>query len=128
VIDWVYIRFFGNGGYWFRPYGESLGRAPSNQGLLPLSFGASLRPLEGALRSKAEGELTLGLMSGEKQKQTRFPVGARLAREKRPDNAFIQTVRVIVDVHRQQAGSYNFESCEPNHRVGAGLLRAAFRR
>jgi hypothetical protein len=21
---WVYIRFFGNGGYWFRPYGGSL--------------------------------------------------------------------------------------------------------
>jgi hypothetical protein len=20
--DWVNIRFFGNGGYWFRPYGE----------------------------------------------------------------------------------------------------------
>jgi hypothetical protein len=35
-----------------------------------------------------------------------FPVGARLAREKRPDNAFIQTARVIVDVHRRQAGSY----------------------
>ncbi|EJM83406.1 hypothetical protein PMI33_04365, partial [Pseudomonas sp. GM67] len=31
--DWVNIRFFGEGGYWFRPYGESLGRAPSNQGL-----------------------------------------------------------------------------------------------
>ncbi|MHC8309793.1 hypothetical protein ACYZUC_09230 [Pseudomonas sp. GT1P32] len=41
------------------------------------------------------------------------------------DNAFIQTARVIVDVHRQQAGSYNFESCEPNHRVGAGLLAIA---
>ncbi|MCP1518617.1 hypothetical protein J2Y74_002927 [Pseudomonas migulae] len=38
----------------------------------------STRPLEGALRSKAEGELTLGLMSGENQKQTRFPVGAGL--------------------------------------------------
>jgi hypothetical protein len=45
-------------------------------------------------------------MSGENQKQTRFPVGARLAREKRPGNAFIQTACVIVDVHRQQAGSY----------------------
>ncbi|CAI8994496.1 hypothetical protein EMIT0P44_890001 [Pseudomonas sp. IT-P44] len=53
-------------------------------------------------------------MSGGNQKQTRFPVGARLAREKRRDNAFIQTARVIVGAHRQQAGSYNFESCEPN--------------
>ncbi len=36
------------------------------------------RPLEGALRSKAEGELTLGLMSGGNQKRTGFPVGAGL--------------------------------------------------
>ncbi|CAI8908214.1 hypothetical protein EMIT0P44_30197 [Pseudomonas sp. IT-P44] len=40
-LSGVHIRFCGNGGYQFRPYGESLGRAPSNQGLLPLSFGAS---------------------------------------------------------------------------------------
>jgi|GEM_PF-1889605 len=45
-------------------------------------------------------------MSGENQKRTRFPCRSRLAGEKRPDNAFIQTARVIVDVHRQQAGSY----------------------
>jgi hypothetical protein len=40
----------------------------------------SIRPSEGAGRSKskAEGELTLGLMSGEKRNQTRFPVGAGL--------------------------------------------------
>nr|WP_256667148.1 hypothetical protein [Pseudomonas sp. SJZ080] len=63
-------------------------------------------PFEGALRSKTEGELTLGLMSGGNQKRTRCPVGARLAREKRLGDALIQTPRVIVDVHRQQAGSY----------------------
>ncbi len=57
-----------------------------------------------------------------------IPCRSRLAGEKRLDNAFIQTARVIVDVHRWQASSYHFESCEPNHRVGAGLLRAAFRR
>jgi hypothetical protein len=33
--DGGHIRFCGNGGYWFRPYGGSLGKAPSNQGLLP---------------------------------------------------------------------------------------------
>ncbi len=38
----------------------------------------STRPLEGALRSKAEGELTLGLMSGGNQKRMGFPVGAGL--------------------------------------------------
>ena len=31
---------------------------------------------------------------------------SRLAGEKRPDDAFIQAARVIVDVHRQQAGAY----------------------
>jgi hypothetical protein len=38
----------------------------------------STQPLEGALRSRAEGELTLGLMSGGNQKRMRFPVGAGL--------------------------------------------------
>jgi hypothetical protein len=42
----VYIRFFGNGRQWFRSYSGSLGKTecrptPSNQGLLPLTFGAS---------------------------------------------------------------------------------------
>ncbi|MOA43430.1 hypothetical protein D3C78_1655840 [compost metagenome] len=32
--------------------------------------------------------------------------GSELAREKRPDTAFIQTTRVIVDVLREQARSY----------------------
>ena len=32
-----------------------------------------------------------------------------LAREKRQDNAGIQTTRVIVDVHREQARSYRYE-------------------
>ena len=62
------------------------------------------RPLEGALRSKAEGELTLGLMSGEKRKRTRTPCGSEPAREKRVDTAVIQTALVIVDAHRRQAG------------------------
>ncbi|EJM81041.1 hypothetical protein PMI33_05003, partial [Pseudomonas sp. GM67] len=31
----VYIRFFGDGGYWFRPYGESLWKSPKvTKGLL----------------------------------------------------------------------------------------------
>jgi hypothetical protein len=58
----VHIHFWGNGFYWFRPYGESLGRAPSNQTLLPLSYGASPEArhtlasvlLRGARRSKAD--------------------------------------------------------------------------
>jgi hypothetical protein len=37
----VHIHFCGYGCYWVRPYGESLGGAPSNQTLLPLSSGAS---------------------------------------------------------------------------------------
>ncbi|EJM79679.1 hypothetical protein PMI33_05271, partial [Pseudomonas sp. GM67] len=39
VFDWVYIHSCGNGGYWFRPYGGSLGEAPSNQAPAPLTYG-----------------------------------------------------------------------------------------
>ena len=41
ILAGVNIHSCGHGFYWFRPYGESLGKAPSNQGLLPLSYGAS---------------------------------------------------------------------------------------
>jgi hypothetical protein len=51
----VHIRYSGNGHLWFRPYGESLGKAPSNQGLLPPSFGASLRLGMPSLRSCSVG-------------------------------------------------------------------------
>ena len=54
-FEWGHIRCCGDGGYWFRPYGESLGRAPSNQGLLPLSFGASPRLGIPSLRSCSVG-------------------------------------------------------------------------
>jgi hypothetical protein len=51
----VYIRFCGHGGLWFRSYSGSLGKAPSNQGLLPLSFGASLWLGMPSLRSCSVG-------------------------------------------------------------------------
>ncbi|GEM_PF-2269418 len=51
----VHIHSCGNGGLWFRPYGESLGEAPSNQALLPLSFGASLWLGMPSLRSCSVG-------------------------------------------------------------------------
>ncbi len=51
----VHIRFCGNGGLWFRPYGGLLGKAPSNQGLLPLTFGASPRLGIPLLRSCSVG-------------------------------------------------------------------------
>jgi hypothetical protein len=62
---------------------------------------------------KNQGELTLGLMIGEKQKRTPIPCRSQLAGEKRTDTAFIQTTRVIVDVHRQQACSYSFDHVNP---------------
>ncbi len=55
IFEGVPIRFCGNGGLWFRPYGGSLGKAPSNQGLLPLTFGASLRLGMPSLRSCSVG-------------------------------------------------------------------------
>ena len=53
--DWVHIHSCGHGHLGFRPYGESLGRAPSNQGLLPLTFGASPRLGMPSLRSCSVG-------------------------------------------------------------------------
>jgi len=41
ILAGVHIHSCGHGFYWFRSYSESLGRAPSNQTLLPLSSGAS---------------------------------------------------------------------------------------
>ena len=41
IFAGVHIHSCGYGFYWFRFYSESLGKAPSNQGLLPLSCGAS---------------------------------------------------------------------------------------
>ncbi|EJM74234.1 hypothetical protein PMI32_05507, partial [Pseudomonas sp. GM60] len=36
----VHIHFWGDGGYWFRFYSESLWKSPKvTKGLLPLSFG-----------------------------------------------------------------------------------------
>ncbi len=51
----VHIRFRGNRHLGFRPYGGSLGKAPSNQALLPLSFGASPRLGMPSLRSCSVG-------------------------------------------------------------------------
>jgi len=64
VFDRVHIRCCGNGHLWFRSYSESLGKterrpAPSNQGLLPLAFGASLMlgiPSRGGKKIKSQSE------------------------------------------------------------------------
>ncbi|VVO60802.1 hypothetical protein PS843_00776 [Pseudomonas fluorescens] len=55
IFEGVHIQCCGNGRLGFRPYGGSLGKAPSNQGLLPLSFGASLRLGMPSLRSCSVG-------------------------------------------------------------------------
>ena len=55
IVAGVHIHSCGNGFYWFRPYGESLGKAPSNQTLLPLSSGASLGLGIPSLRSSSVG-------------------------------------------------------------------------
>ncbi|MNF72135.1 hypothetical protein D3C84_541050 [compost metagenome] len=54
-LDWVNIHSCGNGHLWFRSYSGSLGKAPSNQGLLPLTFGASLWLGMPSLRSCSVG-------------------------------------------------------------------------
>ena len=50
-----HIRFCGDGGWRFRFYSESLGKAPSNQTLLPLTYGASPRLAMPSLRSCSVG-------------------------------------------------------------------------
>ncbi|SDU97774.1 hypothetical protein SAMN05216558_1402 [Pseudomonas vancouverensis] len=55
VFSGVHIHCCGNGRLGFRSYSGSLGRAPSNQGLLPLSFGASPRLGMPSLRSCSVG-------------------------------------------------------------------------
>jgi hypothetical protein len=82
-------------------YRGILAAVPTAQNLHSASRGGVYRKI------KIKGELTLGLMSGEDQKRTPTPCRSQLAGEKRPGTAFIQAPRVIVDVHRQQAGSYN---------------------
>ncbi len=59
-VDCVHIHSCGNGRLWFRSYSESLGKterrpALSNQGLLPLTFGGSLRLAIPSLRSCSVG-------------------------------------------------------------------------
>ena len=51
---WCTYPFFGEGGYWFRPYGGSLGKAPSNQAPAPLTSGPS----------QAQGSLAPVLLRG----------------------------------------------------------------
>ena len=67
----------------------------------------STQPPEGAggSRSKAAGELTLGLMSGEERVVVRRCALCRSepARDERQGNAGIQEARVIVDDHRRNA-------------------------
>ncbi|MCS3840356.1 hypothetical protein HNR03_004980 [Pseudomonas sp. JAI111] len=55
VLGLGLIRFCGHGGYWFRPDGGSLGEAPSNQALAPLTYGASPRLGIPSLRSCSVG-------------------------------------------------------------------------
>jgi hypothetical protein len=54
-IGGVHIHFCGNGRLWFRFYSGLLGKAPSNQTLLPLTFGASPRLGIPSLRSCSVG-------------------------------------------------------------------------
>gem|GEM_PF-4086893 len=75
---WWPIRCCDDGGWRFRPFVRCLAVAR--------------HALEGALRSKAEGKLTLGLMSGENQKHTRIPVGASLLAM-----ASVQSINMLAD-------------------------------
>ncbi|MDQ0122414.1 hypothetical protein J2W17_001359 [Pseudomonas lini] len=51
------------------------------------------------------------------------PCRSELAREKRKVNAFTQTVRVFVDVHREQACSYKGPRCQLGHETRKRVKR-----
>jgi hypothetical protein len=72
----VHIHSCGNGCLGFRPYGGSLGKAPSNQGLLPLSFGASLGLGMPSLRSCSVGPPRSAIHGPECVKTSSIIVGA----------------------------------------------------
>ncbi|MCP1517084.1 hypothetical protein J2Y74_001394 [Pseudomonas migulae] len=84
----------------------------------------STRPLEGALRSKAQGELTLGLMSGENQKRTPIPVGAGLpAKNVGATRSFRQPALSLTSIASKLAPTGERQMCLERTRstVGAGL-------
>ena len=75
MIGGGHIRFCGNSRLGFRPYGGSLGKAPSNQGLLPLSCGASPGLGIPSLRSCSVGQ------EDQKQIKSRSNASARRLRK-----------------------------------------------
>ncbi len=88
------------------------------------------RPLEGACtsRSKAEGELTLGLMSGGNQKRMGFPVGAGLpAKIVWATRSFRQPSLSLTSIASKLAPTREMHVCSEHTRstVGAGLLAMA---
>jgi hypothetical protein len=90
---------------------------------LSLSRGA------GGSRSKASGELTLGLLSG--GGYAALPLlfcRSEPAREKRKSNALRQSARVIVNDHREQARSYRFLWCGQNRMYTAHPRRSKLAR
>jgi hypothetical protein len=131
----VCIRFCGNGGYWFRPYGESLWKSPKvTKGLLPLSFGPSPRLRVPSLRScsvgpppsaiHGRGRLTrhpcrvahyaeppLGLSRG------RLPPQPPRRPESRPGSSVVRTLA--------HCGGCTSSECLHIPPVGAGLLAMA---
>ena len=79
---------------------------PASMPVYPLRR-TSTRPLEGARKSKAKAKPARRPDSRPDCRLCpRSNCGSEPARDERPDNAFIQTGRVIVDVHREQARSH----------------------
>jgi len=122
-FEGVHIRFCGNGGLGFRPYGGSLGRAPSNQGLLPLTFGLSTGQED---QKPKRGGLTADLTTTER----RSPVGASLlAKNARTTRAFRQPASSLTSIasklaptEEQSKGSSAYTHA-PHHSTGRALAR-----
>src|SRR3989344_5424552 len=73
-FDGVHIHSCGNGRLWVRPYGESLGKAPSNQGLLPLAFRSLANPRLPLAPSLLRAPAGVGLLCPSAAKPASMPV------------------------------------------------------
>ena len=80
IFEGAHIRFCGNGLWRFRSYSGLLGKAPSNQGLLPLTFGASPRLGMPSLRSCSVGPPPSAIHGPECVKTGSSSVGAQRRR------------------------------------------------
>ncbi len=115
----VHIRCRGNGHLGFRSYSGSLGKAPSNQGLLPLSFGASPRLGMPSFRSCSVGPPRSAIHG--RARLTRHP--CRVAHCAEPALGLTRGRCVKINIRRRANARPDCRSCRAKR--GCDLLMLA---